>query len=172
MIMPSDQVLEVIEARLVAVSGIRWEVIELDGRQFGIDVIFADGHRTMMQVTRDRAPASNVDVLFIGHARSDMQRLLLAIHGELALSPRELAEIEARCRAASSAPWTAFIEADGGLGGCDMIRVSDQDREPDLYLWFGPGLVDLAPSANFRFVAAARQDILDLIKVSSASATP
>ena len=86
----------------------------------------------------------------------------------MVLSPVELAEIEARCRAASPAPWTAFIEADGGLGGCDVIRVSEQDNEPDLYLWFGLGLLDLAPSANFRFVAAARQDILDLSAAATA----
>jgi hypothetical protein len=167
MIMPSDQFLESIEARLAAVSGVRWEVVELDGSQLGIEVVFADGPRTGMQVTRERTPASNVDVLFIGRSRSDIQRLLLAIQGKLALSPIELAEIEARCRAASPAPWTAFIEAEGGIGGCDVIRVSDRDDEPDLYLWFGPGLVDLAPSADFRFVAAARQDILDLIRASS-----
>jgi hypothetical protein len=167
--MSGDPFLEAIEARLSAVSGVRWEVIELDGGQLGVEVIFADGHPTVMQVTRNRTPASNVDVLFIGRSRSDIQRLLLAIQGKMVLSPIELAEIEARCRAASPAPWTAFIEVDGGIGGCDMIRVTDdQDDEPDLYLWFGPGLKDLAPSANFRFVAAARRDILDLIAAATA----
>jgi hypothetical protein len=165
--MSGDQFLEAVEARLSAVSGVRWEVVELDGGRLGVEVIFADGHRTVMQVTRDRTPASNVDVLFIGRSRSDIRRLLLAIQGKMVLSPIELAEIEARCRAASPAPWIAFIEADGGIGGCDMIRVSERDNEPDLYLWFGLGLVDLVPSANFRFVAAARQDILALIATAT-----
>ncbi|GHO63233.1 hypothetical protein KSC_021250 [Ktedonobacter sp. SOSP1-52] len=92
--------------RLSAVSGVRWEVIELDRGQLGVEVIFADGHRTVMQVTHDRTPANNVDVLFIGRSRSNMQRLLLAIQGKMVLSPIELAEIEARCLAASPAPWT------------------------------------------------------------------
>jgi hypothetical protein len=165
--MSGDRFFEVVEARLSAVSGVRWEVVELDGGRLGVEVLFADGHRTVMQVTRERTPASNVDVLLIGRSRSDIERLLLAIQGKMVLNPIELAEIEARCRAASPAPWTAFLEEDSGSGGCDVIRVSDQEDEPDLYLWFGSGLKDLAPSANFRFVAAARQDILDLIAAAT-----
>jgi hypothetical protein len=66
--MSGDPFLEGVEARLSAVSGVRWEVIELDRGQLGVEVIFADGHRTVMQVTHDRTPANNVDVLFIGRA--------------------------------------------------------------------------------------------------------
>jgi len=161
--MLDDRFLETISARLSAVSGVRWEVVELDGGRLGVEVIFADGHRTEMRVTRDSTPASKVDVQFIGHSRSDVELLLLAVRGKMVLSPEEIASIEARCRAASPASWRAFIEADGGIGGCDVIQASDQDDELDLYLWFEPGLVDLAPSADFRFVASARQDIPDLI---------
>ncbi|HEY7420360.1 MAG TPA: hypothetical protein VH593_34600 [Ktedonobacteraceae bacterium] len=155
--MLDDPFLEAVEARLSAVSGVRWEVVELDGDRLGVEVIFADGHHTVMQVTRESAPASNVDVLFIGRARSDIRRLLLAIQGKMVLSPLELAEIEARCRAASPAPWTAFIEGETHWSGDDFIQVSDHNNEPDLYLSPPPQANDL------RFIAAARQDILDLI---------
>ena len=40
-----------------------------------------------------------------------------------------------------------------------MIRVSDLDEEPDLYLWIGG---KLAPSDDFEFVGSARQDIPEL----------
>ena len=48
-IMSGDPFLEGVEARLSAVSSVRWEVIELDRGQLGVEVIFADGHRTVMR---------------------------------------------------------------------------------------------------------------------------
>src|SRR5258708_38261929 len=138
--MLDDWSLETISARLSALSGGRWEVVELDGRWLVVKVIFADGHRTEMRVTRDSTPARKVDVQFIGHSRSDVELLLLAVRGKMVLSPEEIASIEARCRAASPAPWRAFIEADGGIGGCDVIQVSYQNNKPRLYLCFGSGL--------------------------------
>ncbi len=159
--MSSNQFLEAVSARLSAVSGDRWEVVKAE-QGAGIEVMWASGQRIAMRATRELAPASQADIQFIGHARSDVERLLQAIQGKAVLSPEEITWIEARCRAASPAPWRAFIEAEGGLGGCDMIQVSDQEDEPDLYLWLGP---NLAPSADFRFVASARQDIPHLIAV-------
>jgi hypothetical protein len=50
----------------------------------------------------------------------------------------------------------AFIESDGGIGGSDVIRVSESDSEADMYLWMGTAL---ASSAIFRFVAEGRQDV-------------
>jgi hypothetical protein len=76
------------------------------------------------------------------------------------LSVEDAAEIGSRIASASPGPWTAFIESDGGTGGCDVIRVSESDDEADLYLWIG---LDLAPSAIFRFVAEARQDVPALL---------
>jgi hypothetical protein len=61
---------------------------------------------------------------------------------------------------ASPGPWTAFIESDGEIGGSDVIRVSESDSEADMYLWMG---LDPAPSAIFRFVAEACQDVSALL---------
>jgi hypothetical protein len=112
-----------------------------------------------LRVTREAEPASLHDVKFISHAFSDIPRLLDALAG-LVLSAETVAAIDARVRAASPAPWTAFIQSDGGSGGADVIRVSENDNEADMYLWIGP---DLAPSAIFRFVAEARQDVPALL---------
>src|SRR5260370_42633337 len=95
-----------------------------------------------MRATRELAPASQADSQFIGHARSDVERLLQAIQGKAVLGPEAITWIEARCRAASPAPWRAFIEAEGGLGGCDMIQVSDQGAERDVDIWLGPNLTE------------------------------
>lgn len=113
-----------------------------------------------LRVTRDGDPASDGDVLFIGHAFSDVPRLLEALESGSHLSAEDAAGIGARLAAASPGPWTAFIESDGGLGGCDVVRVSESDDEADMYLWIGS---DLAPSAVFRFVAEARQDVPALL---------
>ena len=158
--MSGEWFLEAVSARLSAASGDRWEVVELEDGRASIEVIGASGERTEMRVTREGAPASQADVQFIGHARADVELQLLAIRGKAVLSPEEIAAMEARARAASPAPWRAFVEADGGSGGCDMIRVSDRDEEPDLYLWLGPRL---APSADFHFVACARQAIPEML---------
>jgi hypothetical protein len=113
-----------------------------------------------MRVTRDRKPASGEDVEFIGRVRDDIDRLLGQIHGTLQLDEVELDVIEGRCERASAAPWKVFLEDDGGVGGSNVIWVTDRDDEPDLYLWLGD---ELAPSADFEFVAAARQDVPALL---------
>lgn len=113
-----------------------------------------------LRVTRDGDPASDGDVLFVGHAFSDVARLLETPASGSHLSAEDITTISMRVASASPGPWTAFIESDGGLGGCDVIRVSDSDSEADMYLWLGQ---DLAPSDVFRFVAAARQDVPALL---------
>src|SRR5258708_20765721 len=115
-------------------------MVVVGGRWFGVKVRFADRHRTELRVKRDYPPGMKVDGQVIGHSRSDVELLLLAVRGKMVLSPEEIASIEARCRAASPAPWRAFIEADGGIGGCDVIQVSYQNNKPRLYLCFGSGL--------------------------------
>jgi hypothetical protein len=52
-----------------------------------------------------------------------------------------------------------FLESDGGGSGSNVISVSDAE-EPDLYIWRGE---QLASDADFEFVAAARQDIPQLL---------
>jgi hypothetical protein len=72
------------------------------------------------------------------------------------LPAEDVGGIGTRIASASPGSWTAFIGSDGGIGGSDVIRVSEGDGEADMYLWLGP---DLAPSAVYRFVAEARQDL-------------
>jgi hypothetical protein len=145
----------------------RWEAV----RDIAIEIASgSDGHAKVLarhsasqaelRVTRDGGPASDGDVLFIGHAFSDILRLLEALESDSLLSAEDAAGIGLRLASASPGPWTAFIESDGGIGGADVIRVSESDSEADMYLWMGP---DLAPSAIYRFVAEARQDVPALL---------
>lgn len=116
-----------------------------------------------LRVTREADPASPQDVEFVGHAFADVPRLIEALDGH-ALDADAVAAIDRRIRAASPGPWTPVIESEGGSGGSDVIRVSEDDNEADMYLWVGS---DLAPSAVFRFVAEARQDIPALLAAAS-----
>lgn len=145
----------------------RWEAV----RDVAIEIVTdPDGHARILarngasqaelRVTRDRDPASDGDVLFVGHAFSDIPRLLEVLESGSLLPAEDAARIGLRIAAASPGPWTAFIESDGGHGGCDVICVSESDSEADMYLWIGQ---DLAPSAIFRFVAEARQDVPALL---------
>lgn len=145
----------------------RWEAV----RDFTIEVTNdSGGHAKVvahcgaeeaeLRVTRDGDPAGDGDVLFVGHAFSDIPRLLEALEFDSPLSTEDAAGIGKRIVSASPGPWTAFIESDGGTGGSDVILVSESDSEADMYLWMGP---QLAPSAVFRFVAEARQDLPALL---------
>ena len=153
--------LPAIQRRLAAATGDRWELNPNTVGGPAVDVQFQGGGHEVLRVKRDQAPAGINDVEFVAHARRDLERL---VEGEqnaaAALTNVELAEIRARCVRASPVPWTAFLESDGGIGGCNVIRVSDGDHEPDLYLWLGDAL---APDADFEFVSAARQDIPNLL---------
>jgi hypothetical protein len=71
-----------------------------------------------------------------------------------------MAEISRRCEQASPGPLTASLDSDGGLGGCNLITVSAEDDQPDMYLWCKD---QLAADADFVFVAGARQDIPRLL---------
>jgi hypothetical protein len=113
-----------------------------------------------LRITREVAQASAGDLLFAGHAFSDIPRLLKAFISDNPLSSEYAREIDMRIASASPAPWTEFIESDGGLAGSDVIRVSESDAEADMYLWMG---ANLAPSSVYRFVAGARQDVPTLL---------
>jgi len=158
-LMTMESYLDEIQARLVGIRGITAEVVSDPG---GNAKILADagGRREELRVMRDLQTAGNGDVLFVGHAFSDVERLLEVVRSGTHLSVEDAAEIAIRITTASPGPWTAFIESDGGQAGCDVIRVSESDDEPDMYLWIGS---DLASSAIFRFAAAARQDIPALL---------
>lgn len=145
----------------------RWEAV----RDMAIEIATgSDGHARVLarhgasqvelRVTRDGDPASDGDVLFVGHAFLEIPRLLEALESGRRLSAEDAAGIGMRIAAASPGPWSAFIESDGGIGGSDVIRVSDSDSQADMYLWIGR---ELAPSDVFRFVAAARQDLPALL---------
>lgn len=128
--------------------------------------VTASGVESVMEVTRDSEPAAPGDVDFVAHCISDVRELLLAVTSGGPVEPQLLVEVSARIEAASPAPWCACIEADGGLAGCDVILVTDDDAQPDLYLWANGSL---AAAAYFRFVAAARQDIPRLLDVARAT---
>lgn len=152
--MISGPYLDEINARWEAVRDI---AIEIAGDSDAHVMVLArhGANQVELRVTRDGDPANDGDVLFIAHAFSDIPRLLETLQSGSSLPAEDAAEIGLRLASASPGPWTAFIESDGGIGGSDVIRVSESDSEADMYLWLG---ADLAPSAIFRFVAEACQD--------------
>jgi hypothetical protein len=156
-----------IDGRYLQEIKARWEAV----RDMTIDITNSrDGQTKLLlrhgatpaelRVTRDGEPATEGDVLFVGHAFSDIPRLLVALESGRHLPAEQAGDIGSRVASASPGPWTAFIESDGGTGGSDVIRVSELDSEADIYLWTGP---NLAPSAVFRLVAEARQDMPALL---------
>jgi hypothetical protein len=147
-------------AMLGALADLETDVVE---SAEGISVLgYVGGRNVRILVKRDLDDAAEGDLRFVGGALADMRRLVEAVRMGERLSGEEIGLIDSRVRGASAAPWTAFIESDGGQGGCDVIRVTDQDDQPDMYLWFDN---DLAPSAFFRLVAAARQAIPRLLEL-------
>jgi hypothetical protein len=157
--MISDLYLGEVRARWEAVRDIAGEITS--GSDGHVKILARHGaSQVELRVTRDEDPAGDGDVMFVGHAFSDIPRLLDALGSGSVLSTEDAAGIGLRIASASPGPWTAFIESDGGLGGCDVIRVSESDSEADMYLWTG---TDLAPAAVFRFVAEARQDLPALL---------
>lgn len=150
-----------IEARMAGASGVRWDRgITKDGNPV-IVVEFDDGRSVHLAVTREGAPAAERDVKFIAHAREDIEQLIAFLRGAAPISDAELDAIERRCAQASPGPWKAFLESDGGLGGGNVIWVTEADDEPDLYLWVSSGA---ASDADFEFVAAVRQDLPRLLE--------
>lgn len=157
--MISEPNLDEIRARWEAVRDI---AIEIASGPDGDAMVLArqGASQAELRVTRDGDPASDGDVLFIGHAFSDIPRLLEVLESGSLLSAEDASGIDSRLASASPGPWTAFIESDGGIGGSDVICVSESDSEADMYLWMGSCQ---APSAIFRFVAEARQDLPALL---------
>jgi hypothetical protein len=148
------------EVRVEAVADLEMEVAEgADGR---VRIVGRLGDEEVeIRVRRDLESAGEGDIRFVAGALADLRRLLRVVRSGEQLTPGEFASIESRVEAASPGPWTAFIETDGGQAGCDVIRISERDNQPDMYMWIGS---DLAPSPVFRLVAAARQDIPALLE--------
>jgi hypothetical protein len=146
---------------------VRWEAVRdmaidiATGRDGQAKILVRHGaSQVELRVTRDGDPAGDGDVLFVGHAFSDIPRLLGALESDSALPAEDATEIGMRIASASPGPWMVFLESDGGMGGDSVIVVSESDSEADMYLWMGR---DLAPSAIYRFVAEARQDLPALL---------
>jgi hypothetical protein len=118
-----------------------------------------DGSTSILRLTHDCDPAPAADVAFVAHSRDDVGRLVRAVRGQTALSAEDVQAITARCDQASSGPWRAFLESDGGIGGSNVIWIGEGDH-PDLYLWLDSRI---APGEDFEFVAQARQDIPRLL---------
>jgi hypothetical protein len=149
------------QARLDALKDL---VIEVVDSAAGPRLLGHFGNQPVaVTVRRDLEYAAEGDVRFVGSALSDLRRLVERIRTGERLSREEAESIESRLGGASPSPWTAFIESDGGQGGGDVIRITERDDEPDLYLWFDN---KPAPSEFFRFVAAARQDIPTLLDLA------
>jgi hypothetical protein len=69
----------------------------------------------------------------------------------------EIEKIRARCNAARPSPWTSIIEGRDQTSGSSFIMIGEGDnRNEDLYLI---GDERPVPSADYDFVAHARQDI-------------
>jgi hypothetical protein len=129
-----------VAARVAAVADLEtWLAEPVEGRP---RIMGRLGSETVaLDVRRDLEPAAENDVQFVASALTDLRRLLSAIRSGEQLAPDELSSISSRVEAASPGPWAAFIEADGGQAGCDFIRVSNSDDQPDMYLWIGSDLL-------------------------------
>ena len=139
---------------------------EIDGMSGGLGLLtylIEAGRTSDLRVTRDGNPASAADVDFVTSSRDDLERLVAHARGGSPSSAEQLDEIEERVRLAGPGPWHAFLQSDGGIGGTSVLRVSDEDDEPDMYLWRGD---ELASDADFELVAAARNEIPRLIQAA------
>jgi hypothetical protein len=74
----------------------------------------------------------------------------------------ELAELERLTAAATPGPWTANIEEEAPIGGHSMISLDGLpgDCPPDMYVLHDR---QIAPSADIKFIAAARNYMPRLI---------
>src|SRR5690348_302847 len=116
----------------------RWEAV----RDMAVEIATGpDGHAKILvrhdasqvelRVTRDGDPAGDGDVLFVGHAFSDVPRLLGVLASGGLLPAEDAAGIGMRIASASPGPWMVFLESDGGMGGDSVIVVSESDSEAD-----------------------------------------
>jgi hypothetical protein len=155
-----DNDLQAIEDRVFAAG----ELWRLDHDERGIPFVRlrlpSGTEEDELRVMRETELAAEGDVSFIAHAADDIRALVAAVRSRAHLSADKVGSIDRRVSMASPGPWKLYLESEGGLGGCNVISVSSENDEPDMYLWVGS---DLAPDAIWEFVAAARQDIPRLL---------
>ncbi len=125
--------LAALQALVRAASGDRWAPTIDDTGVAIVHVEFNDGRSEMLRVTREQIPADARDIVFVGHCRRDVERLIWALRGEEQLTHEELNDTDQRCQEATAAPWRPFLESEGGIGGSSVITVSDRGDEPDIY---------------------------------------
>lgn len=121
-----------------------------------VEVRLRGGGRGTIRVKRDLDPARIEDVEFIAQSRADIVALVNAFQSGEGLDGEELDAMEERYSKAAPAPWRAFVQTDGGLGGTNVIQVKGPDDAPDIYLWLDG---EIAPPEDYEFVAAARNAI-------------
>ena len=77
------------------------------------------------------------------------------------LTDYELPELERLAAAATPGPWVANIEEEAPIGGDSMIELGlSGDFPPDMYVFHDR---QIAPSADIKFIAAARNYVPRLI---------
>lgn len=118
--------------------------------------------RQQFYIKHDEAPASDADIEFVALARDVLPWLLDAlVHGNQdAVTDEELDEIELVVAHASAGPWTTFLESRQPIGGSSVIWVGDEAHAADMYVWLED---EIAPDGDIEFIAAAREDIPDLL---------
>jgi hypothetical protein len=139
----------------------------LEALQAMVDAVA--GQMESVRPHRDAGPPVSRDAQFVVNSARDLERLIACLRGELSLTDEELDEIEERCRRAAPAPWALFLEADGGLAGCNLIWFGDPIEDPfgpDIYLWQGD---TLAPDPVWKLVVAARNEIRELVAAARAA---
>jgi hypothetical protein len=122
-----------------------------------------DGSEEPMRVLHDSDSAPRGDVEFVAHCRDDVKYLLSHTSGTSKPDTTRLHEIESRLRASTHAGWYAFIERDGGLGGCSIISF-DPRPEADLYL---NAYGEAAADSDYEFVAVAHELLPRLLEEAS-----
>ena len=149
-----------IRDRASAASPGPWILGEAVDDRFIINTARSDGRR--LRIMRDLQPAGEGDVQFIAMARELIPRLLDVIETQAfdEVTTEDLDLFDEVVANASAGPWTAFIEDEQPIGGCSVIWAGDDPDGRDLYVWLDD---EIAPAADFRFVAAARTDIPELL---------
>jgi hypothetical protein len=87
-----------------------------------------------MRVTSEGSAADRGDAELTANARGDLEVLVAAVPGQCALARHEVREIEGPLARTRLGPWIPLVGEDGGLGGRDVVSVSDSDDQPDLFL--------------------------------------
>lgn len=163
--MTDEERLARIESALRAASGRAWSLVRGDDGAPLIRIEHRDGREETWHVSRDDGSPVPGDTAFIASCRHDLERLLTHARGGNTLTGRQLDEIGQRWANASPAPWTVYLESDGGLGGCSFVQVGPlHGDDADLYVWRdAEARSHLIPDPDFKLVGIARAEIPGLL---------